>query len=123
MFSSFVLGEDFLMERGRLSAVSESCSDLLSSSTFQSSSCSLLTRRVCLCSGMELSTSEGRLCLSIEAGALRMPPPTVREPFHGAGGISSEGETRNQNLFRLCFLSAGGLSASSCGAQEVLLGP
>ncbi|XP_038123744.1 uncharacterized protein C18orf63-like [Cyprinodon tularosa] len=45
-----IAGEDFLMERGRLSAVS-----------------------------MELSTSEGRLCLSIEAGAVRMPPPTLED--------------------------------------------
>ncbi|MED6287789.1 hypothetical protein CHARACLAT_019809 [Characodon lateralis] len=43
-------GDDFLTERGRLSAVS-----------------------------MELSTSEGRLCISIEANAVRLPPPTLED--------------------------------------------
>ncbi|MEQ2242993.1 hypothetical protein ILYODFUR_002511 [Ilyodon furcidens] len=45
-----ISGDDFLTERGRLSAVS-----------------------------MELSTSEGRLCISIEANAVRLPPPTLED--------------------------------------------
>ncbi|XP_034562538.1 uncharacterized protein C18orf63 [Notolabrus celidotus] len=46
-----ISGKDFLTEAGRLNAVS-----------------------------LELSTTEGQLCISIEASAVRLPPPTVRKP-------------------------------------------
>ncbi|KAM4534267.1 uncharacterized protein C18orf63 homolog [Odontesthes bonariensis] len=45
-----ICGKDFLTERGRLNAVS-----------------------------MELSTSEGQLCFSIEASAVRLPPTTLED--------------------------------------------
>ncbi|KAM4718768.1 uncharacterized protein C18orf63 homolog isoform 2-T5 [Anableps anableps] len=61
-----IAGGDFLTQRGALSAV-----------------------------GLELSASEGRLCISMEANAVRTPPPTVGGPD---GGVGSLGGHLDQNL-------------------------
>ena len=56
--------------------------------------------------GMELSTSEGQLCFSIEANAVRLPPTTVRKQ------LVVEHLRHIHKLQQQCecvFVSAGGL--------------
>lgn len=91
-------GADFLTWRGTLSAVSTFCFLFLCSITFcrpgianGSGSGSG--------SGLEMNTSGDRLSLSIEASAVRTPPPTVGGPEGGSGPT----RTRTRTCLCLCL--------------------